>query len=518
MQQTELILTKKQNCGRKLQFFSVAICLLQLICPSNGETVSGTDYVKDTTSTPNHPLLLIYETDTTQLKPSANNFLFQQITDLSTRDALKDSVDIVGTDKDWKGWGSKAKHISQRLKNVDENRLVVVMDSRDVLLNNLNDKTMSKFVENFKTITKNQKDAIVVGAESQCCVSALTHALPGDYLNDDLTRNGKKEACNSGQSNCLHRGDEYQQPWVEKLQQLAKDKNVNTPNIYPNTGIVVGRAKNILKAYRILNMKETEDGQALFTELMLKRPDFIIMDHQQQLIGNNAWTEGMKGCIFEWDGTKEEFVHPDFRTAPAFLHFQGKFYECYGKLASYFGYNGDMKRKLNEQGGSTNYSPSKVTYKQELHLTHTMTVADLNTAIADLNTNKDSLCSTIQAEARLSVFEAVSECDDAELITDPVVASRQLIRRLADPLTAEAEVVIKFPYTITASKTVESQLQTTLESWQQSVPTNIASKANTDGGQPFVSTMTNPSKTQSSAASIAIPNVLLALAIICFMK
>merc|ERR1712167_445738 len=123
------------------------------------------------------------------------------------------------------------------------------------------------------------------------------------------------------------------------------------------------------------------------------------------------------------------------------------------------------------------------TYKQELHLTHTMTVADLNTAIAD-----------------------------------PVVASRQLIRRLADPLAAEAEVVIKFPYTITASKTVESQLQTTLESWQQSVPTNIASKANTDGGQPFVSTMTNPSKTQSSAASIAIPNVLLALAIICFMK
>merc|ERR1711998_621804 len=125
----------------------------------------------------------------------------------------------------------------------------------------------------------------------------------------------------------------------------------------------------------------------------------------------------------------------------------------------------------NEQGGSTNYSPAKVTYKQELHLTHTMTVSDLNAAIADLNTNKDSLCSTIQAEARLSVFEAVSECEDAELLTDPVVAARQLIRRLAEPLTVGAEVVIKFPYTITASKTVENQLQTTLESWQQSVPT-----------------------------------------------
>merc|ERR1711904_725472 len=54
-----------------------------------------------------------------------------------------------------------------------------------------------------------------------------------------------------------------------------------------------GKAKNILNSYKILNMKETEDDQALFTELMLKRPDLVIMDYEQKLIGNNAWTEWM---------------------------------------------------------------------------------------------------------------------------------------------------------------------------------------------------------------------------------
>merc|ERR1711998_387558 len=137
----------------------------------------------------------------------------------------------------------------------------------------------------YQSLTKNKKDAIVVGAESQCCVSAMTHAQPGDYMNDDLTRTSIL-SCNSGEVGCQHRGEEYQRPWVEQMKKLAEEKSITSKNIYPNAGIIVGTAKNILNAYNILSMQETKD--------------MIVLDHEQKLIGNNIWTNGMDGCIFEW--------------------------------------------------------------------------------------------------------------------------------------------------------------------------------------------------------------------------
>lgn len=301
------------------------------------------------------PMLIIYETDKSQMKPGAANFIFRQIAETNTRSAL-DDVKIAGTGSQWKGWGSKAKHVSSTLQTVDPDRIVAVVDSRDVLINNLDEKSLSNFVETFESLTKGKENAIVIGAESQCCVSALTHAKPGDFLNDDLTRTGKSETCNSGEADCLHRGEEHQKPWKDAMRDFAEKQGAKTSkNIYPNSGIIVGKAKNILNSYKILNMKETEDDQALFTELMLKRPDLVIMDYEQKLIGNNAWTEGMDGCVFDWDAEKEKFKHPTFETFPAFLHFQGKFYECYGKLAKHFGFKGNMRRKLVEAPAGNNY-------------------------------------------------------------------------------------------------------------------------------------------------------------------
>jgi len=308
--------------------------------------------------TKKQPMLIIYETEKSQMKPGAANFIFRQIADTNTRSALAD-VKIAGTGNDWKGWGSKAKHVTSSLKAVDPERVVAIIDSRDVLLNNFDEKSLSSFVENFESLTKGKENAIVVGAESQCCVSALTHAKPGDFLTDDLTRNGKSEACNSGKSDCLHRGEEHEKPWKDAMRDLANKQGAKTSkNIYPNTGIIVGKAKNILNSYDILKMKETEDDQALFTELLLKRPDLVILDYEQKLIGNNAWTEGMDGCVFDWDAAKEKFKHPTFETFPAFLHFQGKFYECYGKLARQFGFKGNMRRKLAAAPAGNNYGPS----------------------------------------------------------------------------------------------------------------------------------------------------------------
>ena len=307
------------------------------------------------------PLMMIYETDPNQLNRKADNFLFRQITELETRTALGGDSNIltVGMGKKWNGWGSKAKHISEELSEVHPERIVAVLDSRDVLLNNLDENSAKNLVEVFNKLTEKHENAIVVGAESQCCVSALTHANPGDFLNDDLTRTST-EACFSGQPGCLHKGKAYEQPWVSKIQHLAAQREVDssTKNVYPNTGIIVGKAKNIRKIYDILNMKESEDDQALMTELMLKRPDLIVLDYNQELIGNNDWTEGLNGCVYEWSKDVSRFVHAKYKTMPAFLHFQGKFFECYGKMAKDFGYVGNMRRKLESRSlADSNYGP-----------------------------------------------------------------------------------------------------------------------------------------------------------------
>merc|ERR1712054_68424 len=186
------------------------------------------------------------------------------------------------------------------------------VDSRDVLLNNIDGASAEHMMAAFKKLTKDNENAVVVGAESQCCVSALTHAQPGEYLTDDLKRTGK-EACNSGQPDCFHQGKEREMPWINKIKDLAAQRKVEShiKNIYPNTGIIVGRAKNIKN-------------------------------------------------IYEWSKDLTKFVHAKYKTVPTFLHFQGKFFECYGKMAKNFGYVGNMRRKLESRSlaEDSNYGPA----------------------------------------------------------------------------------------------------------------------------------------------------------------
>jgi len=301
------------------------------------------------------PLFLVFETDVKQMGKNSNNFLVQQISNKHVQTDSGISGAIVGLGEAWNGWGSKSKHVASSLETVHPERIVAVLDSRDVLLNKVSKSSMEKFVQDFEELTQHSKDAIVVGAESQCCVAAMTHAKPGDFLDEDLQRTGVK-ACNSGDISCVHLGTKHQEPWEKAMQNLALSQGAVTTNIYANSGIIVGKAKNILSVYKILDMQETEDDQALFTELMLRRPDLIVMDYGQKLIGSTAWKSGKDGCTFDWDHKNEVFTTRADKTSPALLHFQGKFYECYGDIAKRFGFNGNMKRKLAEAPTNSNYN------------------------------------------------------------------------------------------------------------------------------------------------------------------
>jgi len=238
---------------------------------------------------------------------------------------------LVGSGEEWGGWGSKAHSVMRALDGEDDNKLIIVSDARDVLLNPV-EGAVDQIIEKFNLAAGGVQDAVVVGAEGQCCVAALSHANPGDYFNADGSRG--ERACFSGDRSCLHRGTRYQTSWEEFMTSLAADRGfIGTQFPYLNAGLLAGKAKDVKRMYNLMDLKATEDDQAVMTDLMYLRPDWMLLDYSQQLFGSNSWTLGADvGCLYEWDGNAL-FNTAVAESMPLFIHFPNKFFECYNKVA-----------------------------------------------------------------------------------------------------------------------------------------------------------------------------------------
>jgi len=237
----------------------------------------------------------------------------------------------VGSGSDWNGWGSKMQFIAKALDSLDDELIVVVSDSRDVLVNPVAEAS-EKFVAKFEQMTSQSKDAIVLGAEKHCCVAAMSHAVPGQYFNKDGSR--KERACNSGAAECRHLGYALQEPWIDAMRSLAHSRG-HTDTEYPivNVGLMAGRVKDLRALFKLLDLAEGEDDQAVISDAVLTFPERFVLDYDQELFGSNNWAQGVEvGCLFDWN--EDHFVHKELPdTIPSFFHFQGKFFECYNHMA-----------------------------------------------------------------------------------------------------------------------------------------------------------------------------------------
>ncbi|CAM9176866.1 unnamed protein product, partial [Heterosigma akashiwo] len=100
-------------------------------------------------------------------------------------DSSFEAIHVGGKTK-WEGWGSKIEQVLKALDGMDEDQLVVVTDARDVLFNPHYAGKAGAFAQRFRALTEGMSpEAVVFSAESQCCVSALTHALPGGLVRWD---------------------------------------------------------------------------------------------------------------------------------------------------------------------------------------------------------------------------------------------------------------------------------------------------------------------------------------------
>jgi hypothetical protein len=290
--------------------------------------------------------LLIYETE--DAASSAAGKLVAQANRLEGLHAT-----VFGQGQQFEGFGSKFSAVRPMLKDMSPNQLVIITDSRDVLMNipvsadtSLSKQAIEQFHFAFNELTHFNPGAIVVSAEAQCCVSALTHAAPGDYYNADGSRN--ERACSSGEENCLWKGDDKALPWETFMKDLAIQRTSDDfDDVYLNAGLIVGKASDLLRVIEQAAIGKDEDDQAVLTDFMYRKPDLVVLDYAQSLFGNNRGGLGDMSdstCMFmlpegedENGPLKERLVHTKTGSTPLFLHSPGGFMQCHNDLAAKLG-------------------------------------------------------------------------------------------------------------------------------------------------------------------------------------
>jgi hypothetical protein len=281
---------------------------------------------------------------------------------------------IFGQNVRYDGFGTKfmtVLPILHSMMNRNPDSLVVITDSRDVLINHrhyhppghrqkeatmmFKDDTIAKhFRRAFHDLTVHYPGSIVVSAEAQCCVSALTHVRPGGYFNHmDGTR--KAKACASGTASCLWAGDDQATPWKSFMEDLMMDRMTTTryqrskgmmqyDDMYLNAGLVVGKVADLIRIIENIDIESTEDDQAVLTDYMYHHPTTVLLDYAQTLFGNNrretdVWNKE-DGCIFDYrnnSSDSRQLIHKITENSPVFIHSPGGFYECHDKLSTMLG-------------------------------------------------------------------------------------------------------------------------------------------------------------------------------------
>jgi hypothetical protein len=226
--------------------------------------------------------ILLFETDREQVP---DILLTKQI------DRAGISYSVFGAGAKFEGYGTKWGLALSALADIPPDALVVISDSRDVILNiHNNDKdhgrhTIEEFSLAYRALTLNKPGSVVMSAEGQCCVSALTHAKPGSYFHANGTR--AERACASGEEGCMWAGDSRKLPWQNMMQELAKNSMQGNyvHDSYLNAGLVAGRAKDVKQLIKLADMEAFEDDQAVFTDLLYTRPDLLVLDYAQEMFG-----------------------------------------------------------------------------------------------------------------------------------------------------------------------------------------------------------------------------------------
>ncbi|VEU42640.1 unnamed protein product [Pseudo-nitzschia multistriata] len=243
---------------------------------------------------------------------------------------------VYGNDLEYRGFGDKYQTLRPILEIVDDDTLIILADARDVALNVPEDEDLAvaavdHFIQSFKRLTERSPNAVVLSAEAQCCVSAMSHASPRDYF-DPVTGKRNRRACSSGlEAKCRWSENRNIHEWVSFMHQRRfKETGLQGHgDVYLNAGLMAGYPRDLINLMDIMDIAPYEDDQAVLTGLMYRYPEAIVLDYGQEMFGNSQWTRGpVDGCVFEGQGSHAPLTHIDTHTQPLLIHTPGKLYAC----------------------------------------------------------------------------------------------------------------------------------------------------------------------------------------------
>lgn len=244
----------------------------------------------------------------------------------SLKDTLqKNAYDFkILTDKTWNGFGGKIQKIAKYLRSIDPHRVVLVCDARDVLcVNHRSDILLEKFNDEIKS------PKVVVSTEIGCCVR--TNFKPGEYR----TSNGKVL-----RRTFLTSDQNEDKQWKKMFKLRADNHRVkheipSKQSIYLNAGIYIGRAKDLLRIYDLMNIGAKEDDQLIMSETFYHHPHRFHLDYNREYFSNShVWDTLNKkdissdsGCYYELKNKKIQDTY--MNSEPFFIHTPGKHFKCF---------------------------------------------------------------------------------------------------------------------------------------------------------------------------------------------
>jgi hypothetical protein len=177
------------------------------------------------------------------------------------------------------------------LKVMQPDDLVVLSDNHDVRINypsggeSARYEAIFGFRAAFEELTRNYPGAVVISANAECCVSALTHANPGDYFTTNGAR--KKRSCLSGEPGCMWTGAERAQPWRFFMEDIARQRRASSDNVYLDASLIAGRVRDLLKLIQATDIDKSEDDRAILTDFLYRNPNLVVLDYEQKMFGKN---------------------------------------------------------------------------------------------------------------------------------------------------------------------------------------------------------------------------------------
>ncbi|CAK0828079.1 unnamed protein product [Prorocentrum cordatum] len=240
---------------------------------------------------------------------------------------------IIGADEPYLGWGHKWHALQHVLDRIPPSTVVVVSDSRDVLLNAGSAPAAGRLVAAFeKLVAGAPPGAVVAGAEGRCCVAALTSVQPGGFFAPGGSRAAR--ACSSGRPGCpwVRSGT---RPWERFMGALAAERGAGGGEVFLNAGLVAGRAADLARLVHRMNITVEEDDQAVLSDLLYRTPDMIVLDYNQTLFGSSRYWIAMEdgGCPYVQASPTTGLEHLEYGTRPVFLHGAAHFQECLDFMA-----------------------------------------------------------------------------------------------------------------------------------------------------------------------------------------